>query len=742
MLLLPLVSILRPVQAAALPCTTPTTTTAGNLCIVEIQTKGADGSEDEDFVIIANPTSFSITLSSVQLQYVNSNGVFDTSISAGSGSMAPGQLKMYVSDSLTGMNASAAKLSGTSAKISLASSGGTLQIAKVLTSGTTIYDKVGWGTTVANEKSAAPFQSIAATLVRRQVGGIFQDIDDNSADIINQPLTCRGVGISEIQPFVSDSLGQSIDAWVELVSNGVLAGDCTLLTGSGDVYTIPAADQPLGAGAFATINRGIDVIGQIVPLHIGDSSGQVWITGTSFFGGQASVKIPFVTEKYSSLLKGQSWALVDDIWRRTYVPTPDAANVYEATPPATPIDPSVCETVRISELLPNPAGDESGNEWLELHNEGSEPALLGGCAIDIAGTTYNFLSDDVLGAGEWRAVTSLYDTDGGTKAITLRNTGDTQIVLRRIADNAALQSFIYSDAPEGQSYARFDDGWAWTYSLTPSTENILETSLPIPTITEYPAPTVGGSGSGDGTTTPADDSTPAQIIITEVLPNPALPSADENDEFVELYNAGTQVVSLNGYKIETGLDYSHSVSIGNQTIEPGGFFVLTSGASNLSLTNSGGRVRLLDSTGAVLSESDAYGEATEGESWALINGTWQWTAKPTPSVTNVYAAPVIIPSKTASTTTKKASTKVAAAPKVKAAATAKTTTTKKAATSKKSEGAGSDSETGGKTVVHTAVIAGIGAAAVLYGAYEYRGDIGNTVYKFKRDRATRRANRS
>ena len=732
-----------PVGAAALPCTTPTSTTAGNLCIVELQTKGADGNEDEDFVIIANTTSFSITLSSVQLQYVNSNGVLDASISAGSGSMAPGQLKMYVSDSLTALNGSAAKLASTSAKISLASSGGTLQIAKVLSSGTTIYDKVGWGSASSNEKQAAPIQNDKSTLIRRQVNNIFQDTDENSSDMINQSLSCRGPTINEIQPFVTDELGQSIEAWVELSGNGNLPGDCTLLTGSGDSYLIPSADQPTTVGSLATINKGLDASNRVVPLHIGDASGQIWLASTSYFGGSSAVKIPFSTQQYSSLVKGQSWALIDGIWRRTYTPTPDGPNVYLANRPTAPPDPTVCDSVRISELFPNPAGNEAGNEWLEVHNESSVPVAVGGCAIDVAGMTYNFLADDVLGAGEWRSLTALYNTDGDAKTITLRNSDATQIVLRRISDNAAIQSFVYSDAPEGESYARFDEGWAWTYQPTPGVENILESTLPEPIVTEYPiTPTMAGGGSTDGgTSIDGTDGTSAQIIITEILPNPALPATDENDEFVELYNAGSEPVSLDGYKIQTGLDYSHSVTLSAQTIEPGGFFVLTSGASSLSLTNSGGRVRLLDPSGDVMSESDAYGQADEGESWSLISGTWQWTSKPTPATTNVYAAPIIIPGKT-TTTTKKASTKVAAVPKVKAASTTKTTTAKKTATktTKKAESNNSANEPS-KAVVHTAVIAGIGGLAVLYGAYEYRGDISNTIYKFKRDRKTRRANR-
>src|SRR5687768_15375184 len=48
------------------------------------------------------------------------------------------------------------------------------------------------------------------------------------------------------------------------------------------------------------------------------------------------------------------------------------------------------------------------------------------------------------------------------------------------------------------------------------------------------------------------------IQITELLPNPAPPATDADDEFVELYNPNDEIVDISGYKLQTGNSFSHS----------------------------------------------------------------------------------------------------------------------------------------------------------------------------------------
>ena len=727
------------------PCTTPTSTTQGNICILEVQTQGVAANEDEDFVIIANLTAQNLTSTLIQLQYFNDVGVLDSSLSLGT--FSAGQIKVYASTSVRTLNSTANKLETSAAvPIALASKGGTLQLSRTSGSVTTVYDKVGWGSAALSETAAAPLPGPITTLARKQVNNVVQDSDNNSNDFAAVPLVCQGAAFNEIQPFVTDEVGESIDAWVELLGTATISGDCALLTGTGDAYIIPGTNMPT-LNELTTISGALDSQNKPIPLHIGGSSGQVWLAGVSQYGNAANIKIPFATQSYSNLVKGQTWALIDGAWRRTYTPTPNEPNIYTATAPVVDDDPTACSTVRINELLPNPTGDDTDHEWLELYNDSDTPAALGRCEVDVAGTTYNFLADDTLGSHEWRSVSSLYSSDGSSKALSLRNTDETLVALLRTNGDApadTIQSFTYADAPEGQSWARFDDGWRWTYTPTPGAANILQATPPVPSVTEFPAkdsPPTTGTGNPGGSQNPASS---PPLSITELLPNPAPPQTDENDEFIELYNPNPEPVDLDGYKVQTGTNYSYSFTLDKQSIPANGYLVLTSGATGLTLSNSAGRARLLDPAGNVLSETDAYENAGEGAAWAFIDGTWQWTSSPTSDAANVLTAAATTANKTSSTqktAAKTTTTKTAKASTatVKAAKTTKPKATTTASTNSGTSGTGG---TGGGAPLHAAVIAGVGGLAVLYGAYEYRQDVANTFYKLRRNRANRRANRS
>ncbi len=228
-----------------------------------------------------------------------------------------------------------------------------------------------------------------------------------------------------------------------------------------------------------------------------------------------------------------------------------------------------------------------------------------------------------------------------------------------------------------------------------------------------------------------------------MFPNPAAPQTDTNDEFVEIYNPNDEAVDLNGYTVQTGLTYAYSYHFTKTTsLAAHGFVVLTSGNTNLTLANNGGQARLLDPNGQPVSTTAAYGEAPEGQAWALINGQWQWTNTPTPQAGNVLTAPTSSNSSTTSskTSAKKATTKTASAKKT----TAKKFPTTKA-TKAQTLGAATDQSSNqdpAPTALHPGVLAGVGASAVLYVAYEYRGDVANRLYQLRRNLSARRTARA
>jgi hypothetical protein len=219
-------------------------------------------------------------------------------------------------------------------------------------------------------------------------------------------------------------------------------------------------------------------------------------------------------------------------------------------------------------------------------------------------------------------------------------------------------------------------------------------------------------------------------LLSELLPNPASPQTDQDDEFIELYNPNDSPFDLSGYVLEVGLTTKKRHIIPQGTELPShAFLALFSADTNLTLSNSGSQVVLVDPLGAVLASSTAYGVAKDGQSWVLANGTWQWTTKPTPNGVNVITTPSV----------KKASTK-----KTKAATVSKTTSTPKPTTtldtSNDIQQAANVAATAG-VPLHPGVLALVGVFALLYGAYEYRHDVANKLYQFRTNRTARRAAR-
>lgn len=224
-------------------------------------------------------------------------------------------------------------------------------------------------------------------------------------------------------------------------------------------------------------------------------------------------------------------------------------------------------------------------------------------------------------------------------------------------------------------------------------------------------------------------------LITELLPNPASPATDAEDEYVELFNPNAEPFLLENFKLQTGATFGYTVTFDDQIIPAQGYLLVYSKDTNLTLSNSSGDARLLNAAGEVVAEVDGYNDAEEGLAWAQIAGTWQWTATPTPSLPNLLATPVAttLKSKTTKSAAKKSSTKKAAKPKA----------SKASKTIAETERAIYEDplEDGVITPVHPSILAGVGIAAVVYSLYEYRYDLQNRLERFRRYRTTRRAAR-
>lgn len=217
-----------------------------------------------------------------------------------------------------------------------------------------------------------------------------------------------------------------------------------------------------------------------------------------------------------------------------------------------------------------------------------------------------------------------------------------------------------------------------------------------------------------GPSLPAHDMGLRVPTVSELLPNPAGTGNDKTDEFIELYNSNSTTFDLSGFTLQTGTTSLHTFRFPARTIlQPRSFKAFYSAKTGLSLSNSGGQVKLLDPFGNSISASGAYGKAKDGVAWALAKGKWYWTTSPTPGKANIIKIP---PSKA------KKSSRTKGSKNGKAAGAYGSGTTNAA-----SSGSGRPSD----SPIHLGTLVLVAALALLYGLYEYRADLANHVYKFR-----------
>lgn len=226
------------------------------------------------------------------------------------------------------------------------------------------------------------------------------------------------------------------------------------------------------------------------------------------------------------------------------------------------------------------------------------------------------------------------------------------------------------------------------------------------------------------------------LMITELLPDPAAPTLDSRDEFIELFNPNSVDVDLEGYVLQAGSNFHDYYVLPATTIKAGGYLALFSADTHMSLTNAGGAARLLDPNGSLAAQVGEYPKAETGASWSLIDGSWAWSLAATPAVDNVLTElekPVTKTAAVASvkktpkpkvTTTKPKSTKVAKA------ATAKKTPASKAKSAVSKAAAPLVAAVSSPSSFWLLTLAGVLTLGLI--AYEFRFDLQNYYFLARR----------
>lgn len=124
------------------------------------------------------------------------------------------------------------------------------------------------------------------------------------------------------------------------------------------------------------------------------------------------------------------------------------------------------------------------------------------------------------------------------------------------------------------------------------------------------------------------------LTITEVLPNAV--GTDIGQEFIEIYNPNANPVDLSFYELRIGPQLENTYDFPSGSVIASSSYVHFSNAAiPFTLLNSSSIVALVHKSGVVVSQAPAYLDPKDGESWAVIDGVWQYTATPTPGEVNI-----------------------------------------------------------------------------------------------------------
>lgn len=148
--------------------------------------------------------------------------------------------------------------------------------------------------------------------------------------------------------------------------------------------------------------------------------------------------------------------------------------LQESVPPRYTADGLICSVVALpvlylTELLPNPVGDDTGSEFIELYNPNLEPVNLEhyrlriGSALD---KQYIFPVGAVVGAGEY------YIVKNSDVGFTLANSSG-RVQLTDDFGTIIAETPAYTDASDGWSWAIVGDRWLLTNQPTPGATNLL-----------------------------------------------------------------------------------------------------------------------------------------------------------------------------------------------------------------------------------------------------------------------------
>jgi Lamin Tail Domain len=196
--------------------------------------------------------------------------------------------------------------------------------------------------------------------------------------------------------------------------------------------------------------------------------------------------------------------------------------------------------VVINELLPH-SENPAVPQFIELYNHGSTSNNISGCILTDDPTTNKFVipSGTIIGPAGFVAFTH------SQFGFALNGAGET-LYLINPDGSRVLDAVQFGAQADGVSFGRWPDGANDFYAFTTNTPGTNNSTILV----------------GD-------------IVINELMYDPI--GGNDADQYIELYNQGTNTVNLAGWQFTSGVTFTFP----SVTIAPNGYLVVAQSITNL-----------------------------------------------------------------------------------------------------------------------------------------------------------------
>ena len=281
------------------------------------------------------------------------------------------------------------------------------------------------------------------------------------------------------------------------------------------------------------------------------------------------------------------------------------------------------DTIIISEIFPNPEGDDSEAEYIELYNNGEIEVDLLGWLVSDSAKKFKISKKDY--SSTKISVDGYFVVYREISGISLNNTGEETVSIFQ-PDEKILDAVVYNGSQENFSLSLLEDQNFYWVVPSPKAKNNQPEEIEEESEEESEDEVVEEEADIQ------ELNYSEKIIISEIFPNPE--GADGEGEFIELYNSGEEIVDLTDWALSDATTRKYKLAL---SIDPQEYLVINRVDSGISLNNSDDKVELYQPDSNLLSEIE-YTDCQEAYSYAEDSGDYTWTSVSTPGEANIILA--------------------------------------------------------------------------------------------------------